>query len=190
MVSITGAGEAAAAFTAPEVSVQEVLTFRLTVTDANGATSRDEVSVTVGIGLKRATSLSAGHHHACVVREPGPVECWGSDEYGQSTPPPGTFTSLSAGLFHTCGVRDTGVVECWGDNDYGQSTPPGEAFVSIDGGFFHTCGVRDTGAIACWGTNGQGPVDATDRRLRLGERRYLSYLRGSGHGSRGVLGRQ
>ena len=156
MVSITTGDDSTAVFTAPEVSVEETLTFRLTVTDENGATSGDEVSVTVGIGFASSTSLSAGHHHACVVREPGPVECWGSDEYGQSAPPSGTFTSLSAGLFHTCGVRNTGVVECWGDNDYGQSTPPEGAFVSVDGGFFHTCGIRLTGAVVCWGTDGQG----------------------------------
>ena len=45
MVSLTGA--ATATFTAPDVPMDETLTFRLTVTDNEGAQASDEVSVTV-----------------------------------------------------------------------------------------------------------------------------------------------
>ena len=46
-VSLTGADAATAVFVAPEVSVEETLTFRLTVTDDGGAQASDEVGVTV-----------------------------------------------------------------------------------------------------------------------------------------------
>ena len=42
-------------------------------------------------------SVSAGLGHTCGVRTDGSVECWGGDEWGQSTPPPGEFASVSAG---------------------------------------------------------------------------------------------
>ena len=46
-VSLTGSDAATAVFVAPDVSVEETLTFRLTVTDNTGAQASDEVRVTV-----------------------------------------------------------------------------------------------------------------------------------------------
>ena len=46
-VSLAGADSLTAMFTAPDVSVDETLTFRLTATDNDGAQASDEVSVTV-----------------------------------------------------------------------------------------------------------------------------------------------
>ena len=46
-VTLTGADTATASFTAPEVDADTVLVFRLTVTDNDGATATDEVSITV-----------------------------------------------------------------------------------------------------------------------------------------------
>ena len=46
-VSLSNAGQASASFVAPEVDAVVTLTFRLTVTDDDGATASDEVSVTV-----------------------------------------------------------------------------------------------------------------------------------------------
>ena len=46
-VSLTGSDAATAVFVAPEVGVDETLTFRLTVTDDGGAQTSDEVRVTV-----------------------------------------------------------------------------------------------------------------------------------------------
>ena len=61
-------------------------------------------------------SISAGGLHTCGVRTDGSVLCWGSDEFGQSTPPEGEFQSISAGGRHTCGIRINGSVRCWGEN--------------------------------------------------------------------------
>lgn len=46
-VTLNGANSATASFTAPQVSANTALTFRLTVTDNQGATGADEVTITV-----------------------------------------------------------------------------------------------------------------------------------------------
>ncbi|MBM0106778.1 hypothetical protein JM946_18755 [Steroidobacter sp. S1-65] len=49
-VSLSGANTANASFTAPQVNANTALTFRLTVTDNQGATGSDEVTITVTNG--------------------------------------------------------------------------------------------------------------------------------------------
>ena len=56
------------------------------------------------------------HQAALVAMTDATVECWGHDEYGQATPPAGTFSQVSAGEHHTCGVRTDGSVVCWGND--------------------------------------------------------------------------
>ena len=41
--------------------------------------------------------VDAGGDHTCGVRTDGALACWGSNSYGQSSPPTGTFTVASAG---------------------------------------------------------------------------------------------
>ena len=53
-------------------------------------------------------SVSAGVQHTCGVKMDGSVECWGWNQYGQSTPPAGEFVSVSAGYGLTCGVKSDG----------------------------------------------------------------------------------
>ena len=165
MVSLVGAFTATAAFTAPDVSRDETLSFRLTVTDDDGAQASDTVSVAITATAQTAgfASVSAGGgglgSHTCGLRETGEAECWGNDEFGQSTPPSGTFTSISLGGYHTCGLRDTGEAVCWGRNDYAQSTPPAGIFTSLSAGTWHTCGVRETGRVECWGGGSDGRAD-------------------------------
>ena len=157
MVEIVGAGTAFAFFTAPDVSADETLTFRLTVTDNDGAQASDEMSVTImAVESEGFVSVGAGSRHTCGVRDTGEVECWGNDTAGQSTPPAGNFFSVSAGGSHTCGVRDTGEVECWGYSAYGPRGAPRGTFVSFSAGADHTCGVRDTGEVECWGDDQHG----------------------------------
>ena len=123
---------------------------------ANLSTSPD-VHRWVGDAETDGTRLSAGLFHTCgLLRDTGAVQCWGADDFGQSTPPAGSFVSVSAGNWHTCGVRDTGAVECWGNDRSGRSTPPADSFVSVSAGGSHTCGVRDTGAVECWGSDANG----------------------------------
>ncbi len=67
-------------------------------------------------------TISAGEDHTCGIKSDGTLACWGRNDYGQSTPPGGTFRQVSAGEYHTCGVKSDGTLACWGSNDWGQST--------------------------------------------------------------------
>ena len=59
------------------------------------------------------------------------MSCWGSNTYGQTTAPSGTFIQLSSGAYHTCALRIDDVLVCWGAGStsaawphYGQSPQP------------------------------------------------------------------
>ncbi len=122
-----------------------------------------------------------GSGHACGLRPGGVVECWGSDEYGQASPPGGEFTELAASVDFTCGLRPSGVVECWGGGREGRHSKvvaPRERLVFVDagwGGHYHpwpfqrpdrvghspssvdwgySCGLRADGSLLCWGNKG------------------------------------
>ena len=64
-----------------------------------------------------APRIAAGFYHTCGIRaDTSRVECWGYNNWGQSTASPDVeYTQISAGFYHTCGIRaDTSRVECWG----------------------------------------------------------------------------
>ena len=96
-------------------------------------------------------SVDSGQVHTCGVKTDGSVVCWGSDWYGQSTPPSGSFLQVSAGDSHTCGVKMDGSVVCWGGNDLGQSEPPPWSFTSVSAGLSFSCGVKTDRSVVCWG---------------------------------------
>jgi alpha-tubulin suppressor-like RCC1 family protein len=102
------------------------------------------------------SQVSAGEVHTCGIRSDGTVECWGFNDYRQSSPPSGAFSQVSAGLYHTCGLRSDGTVACWGDDDDGQSSPPSGTFTQVSAGDYHTCGIRSDGTVECWGANWAG----------------------------------
>src|SRR5690606_1729444 len=87
-------------------------------------------------GLK-FLSVSAGFDHTCGIVAGGTVRCWGSNDYGQASPPSGTFVSVSAGRMHTCGVRTNQSLACWGATGYGMSNPPAGSFVNVSAGADH-----------------------------------------------------
>ena len=76
--------------------------------------------------IERYSAIDSGDWHTCGVRsDDREVDCWGSNAYGQASPPEGErFAAVSGGLFHTCGLRSDGSVVCWGaiDFDLGQSS--------------------------------------------------------------------
>ena len=76
--------------------------------------------------------MSAGFDHTCGVRTNDQVACWGHNDFGQASPPTGTFRSVSAGGYHTCAMRTNEQVACWGRNDDFQASP--DAFESVTAG--------------------------------------------------------
>ena len=114
-------------------------------------------------------SISSGDDHACGLDGDGVVHCWGSNDYGRSTPPAGEkFISVSAGEDHTCGVLQDGPVLCWGVDDFGQASPStaGGPFVSVSSGGHMTCALRQDGTGECWGDS----IDGEEPSPSEGER--------------------
>ena len=121
------------------------------------------------------TAISSGMEHTCGIRrDDGALVCWGSDEFGQSSPPDGErfvgpeshppklsgpdvpLRSISSGGRHVCGIDGDGTAWCWGDDGYGRSSPPpGEKFASLSSGWEHTCGIRRTArsSVGVWTTS-------------------------------------
>ncbi len=125
----------------------------------------------------RATALSAGDQHTCLLTDIGSVKCWGSstlvgdgtyderlsptDVVGLTAP----VVELAAGFFHTCARLSNGNVECWGVGSIGQGTSSpaaqatrtllGAAATQVSAGNAFSCAVVDAGAY-CWGTDIQG----------------------------------
>ncbi len=90
---------------------------------------------------QRATSVSAGDHHACAVRADGRAYCWGDGSEGELGNGATTVTTrpvevggglnivqVAAGFRHSCALTREGMVWCWGANDDGQL---GTAFTHV-----------------------------------------------------------
>gem|GEM_PF-2698881 len=100
--------------------------------------------------------VSAGEYHTCALKADNTLACWGSNHYGQATPPAGAFQQVSAGYLHTCALKADNTLACWGDNEYGQATPPAGAYQQVSAGGWHTCALKANNTLACWGENGDG----------------------------------
>lgn len=63
--------------------------------------------------------------HYCGRAADGALTCWGTGNFGETTPPSGAgFTDVSMGYFHACAVDGDGGIQCWGDCSSGECTPP------------------------------------------------------------------
>lgn len=123
---------------------------------------------TVGPGTPSApapaptfTRISAGQYHTCAVRGDGVVDCWGSNEWGQSNKPQGTFVDVSAATWHTCGLRTDGTISCWGAEDGGRisGAPASGGFTQISVGDWHGCALKSNGDVDCWGIDDNHRTD-------------------------------
>ena len=103
--------------------------------------------------LRAWVELAAGVWHNCGIKSDGSVECWGSNNFGESTAPAGTFSRVdgSCVAHHMCGVRTDGTATCWGKNDNGQATVPAGTFTQFAMDATSTCGLRDDQTVHCWG---------------------------------------
>ena len=114
-------------------------------------------------------AVSAGYRVSCAIRaSSGAIECWGSNEHGQTDAPPGRFIAVSAGAWHTCAIRaSSGEITCWGitegDHYFGQTDAPEGSFTAVSADSVHTCAIHtSSGAIECWGSNEHGQTDAPE----------------------------
>ena len=96
--------------------------------------------------------VATGAFHTCALSTTSTISCWGSNGYGQTTVPAGTYRQVAAGIFHTCAVSTAGAISCWGSNSYGQTTVPAGTYRQVTAGGFHTCAVSTAGARSCWGS--------------------------------------
>jgi hypothetical protein len=127
--------------------------------------------VVSNISQTRPFDVATGYRHACVMwrdslSQPGIVDCWGRDDYGQITVPEGTWRRIDGGWEHTCGIHWDYSVDCWGLDNKGQSSPPALQLNQVSAGAYASCGVeRTTNDIECWGDEPAGvasiPASAT-----------------------------
>jgi alpha-tubulin suppressor-like RCC1 family protein len=105
--------------------------------------SMAETPSTVDLAGKKATAITAGSFHTCVLFEGGDVLCWGNNYRGnlgigtRVIPPfpdttvtrpvnttkvalPKPAVAVSAGGNSTCAVLDDGRLMCWGENWLGK----------------------------------------------------------------------
>jgi len=138
-------------------------------------------------------AIDAGQGHACGIRAPGAVYCWGRNSQGQlgqgaASPAElraptrvGTFDdarAISAGQGHSCALLESGELWCWGVNtggglgtdDLGDRLSPtqigGGGFAQVSLDTFHTCAVARDEGLWCWGRNVEGQLgfgDTTNR---------------------------
>jgi len=130
--------------------------------------------------LWRSVQAGSGHSHSCGVLADGTVACWGANDVGQSSPPPGVFREVVTGERHSCGLRFDGEVRCWGSPGTEQSpaSRPGP-YRTLTAGSFHTCGVlAGSGRVECWGQDGDGQVSVPES---LRERVFRSVTGGEAH---------
>ncbi|GMG16224.1 unnamed protein product [Phytophthora fragariaefolia] len=123
------------------------------------ATAADLPDAVVPLDIDE-TSIAAGIEHSCAIRTQsyedvgGRVVCWGVNNGGQSSPPPGDFIQVSTGRLHSCGIRIDETLECWGVG--APVTNPEGLYEQVSSGDFHSCGIMKDQTVHCWGAGGGG----------------------------------
>ena len=117
----------------------------------SGAT--DPPQPTVATSAATALAVSAGEWFTCAIRADTSLGCWGYEEYGEATPPDGSFVAIAAGSTFSCAIAAGGELVCWGDNSDGMATPPAGLYTTVRAGADFSCAIGDDGLPACWGSN-------------------------------------
>lgn len=91
-----------------------------------------------------------GSWHGCALDGVGAVTCWGRNDEGQASPPPGEYTALALSSFFSCGLTEDGYIDCWGRPDIESFTPTDGGYVDLAAGDYQACAVSAGGGIVCW----------------------------------------
>ncbi|MGA2092780.1 MAG: hypothetical protein ABSH16_05150 [Sedimentisphaerales bacterium] len=107
------------------------------------------------------TAIAAGMDFSLALKSDGSIVGWGSNTWGQTTPPDGNnFIAIAAGYGHSLALKSDGSIAAWGDNYYGQTTPPaGNNFIAIAAGGNHSLALKSDGSITAWGDNSYGQLN-------------------------------
>ncbi|MSR68900.1 MAG: hypothetical protein EXS17_00930 [Phycisphaerales bacterium] len=94
------------------------------------------------------------------LRISGEVVCWGSDQWGQITPPQdlGACSAVACGWDHSLAIRSDGRVVGWGRNDSLQVTIPSDlaSASQVAAGSAHSLALQVNGVVRGWGSNSFG----------------------------------
>uniref|UniRef100_A0A7S0F111 LNR domain-containing protein n=1 Tax=Hanusia phi TaxID=3032 RepID=A0A7S0F111_9CRYP len=124
--------------------------------------------------------LSTGGFHTCGITSAGWAECWGFEEFGQTSVIHDlltirefgvplqvtqniTWNHIAAGSFFTCGIASNFSAFCWGQDYAGQTRVPTAlgpesnatmrwTAISSSAGYHHSCGIVNE-LVLCWGDN-------------------------------------
>lgn len=114
----------------------------------------------VPAGLDNISELVVGSSFVCVIADQK-VNCWGDNQYGQSTPPTNLQkpSSLAASYNSVCAITARGV-RCWGGNkEIVENIPKGMGHVAqLVAGALHMCALTDTG-VKCWRDSTRGQLN-------------------------------
>ena len=158
----------------PLAQERSITTSRLRVGDPDVTAGDPAVSAPLDL-----TSISSGWFHTCALRTDQTIACWGDDEGGVSTPPPGTYTMVSAGQSFSCAVATSGELACWGIDREGLGSVPTGTFQSVSVGGNHACAIRPDASLTCWGSDAHGqagPPEGEYRAVSAGFRHTCALL--------------
>ncbi len=110
-------------------------------------------------GCLNTGRITSGKDYSCYLNSQNKAECWGTSNFGITTPANDTFVNLSGGERHACGLKADGSLKCWGSFANGLlASPPGK-FKAVAVGEFHACGILLNGSLQCWGDNTGGKAN-------------------------------
>jgi hypothetical protein len=120
-------------------------------------------------GTSEASKSYFGQPNETVIA--GSIVGWGSNNYGQATPPDGNdFVAIAAGAFNSLAIKSDGSIVSWG-SDLSSEPPEGNDFVAIASGWpfippmrfvGYGLALRSDGSMVCWDYGSYTPPEGND----------------------------